>query len=480
MTKPKAVLREYLYVRPETVDEEVLENFRYLVHPNPNRCRYCEDDSNCEICPNAPRLVYSYLTWDNFIAFPWGNWSKIKSLLLPRYKVKDLRVAPSLPHPIRFTGKLRSYQKRGVQSWLRHRYGLIRAPARSGKTVMAVYIASKLGLRTLILAHREDLLIQFEEAFYRFTDLEEVQRYLGYLLLARSSSKHFDQAPIGLATFQYFIRSPERLTEARKRYGLIVVDESHHVPANWFSKVTGSFAARYRLGLTATPQRKDGMEVLLFDLIGPVTSEVTPPSLGAKVVIIPTRRDPGKFFYWNTFLSRLARDSVRNKLIVKYIEKDHKLGRSILVVCYRRFHVDELGKLLQQKRIPFVTLTGGVNAKVRAKVLDKLRSREVRVTIATRGVVQEGIDCPAWDTIHWITPSANPPAIYQEVSRIRTPAPGKKEPLVRYFLDNCKAAFACFRVAQKVFKQEGFRFLSSGRSSHHGTVTRRRYLSFED
>lgn len=457
-----------------------MEHFRYLIQPNPQRCARCPDkDVFCEACAHAPKLVPSYEVWDNVVGLPWGNQLKVKRLVWPRYRVKDLRVSPRLPHPLRFTGQLRSYQLKGVRQWLRRRYGLIQAPARSGKTVMAVYLACRLNLRTLVLAHREDLLIQFEESFRKFTDLEEVQRYLGRPLLARSSSRHFAEAPIGLATFQYFIRSPERLKAFFKNYGLIVVDESHHVPAQWFSKVVNAFAGRYRLGLTATPQRKDGLEVLLFDIIGPVTARVQPPTLGAKVVVIPTGRDPKRFFYWNTFLSRLARDNVRNKLIVKYIEKDHRLGRSLLVVCYRRFHVDLLGELLKAKNIPFVTLTGGDPARVRAKVLDKLRNREVRVTIATRGVVQEGIDCAAWDTIYWITPSANEPSIYQEVSRIRTPAPGKKEPLVRYFLDRCKAAQACFAIAQRVFKREGFRFIvRRGRS--YGTTTQRRYLSLED
>jgi len=484
--KPVAVFREVCWVPEVFVKPFARKAYEYLIHPNPRACDACEDQTLCAECRFAPRVHRSYVIREGRIplfGFPLGNRKKLKRILrrLGIVRAKDKRARPKLPAEMVFTGKLRRYQKEAVGQWLKKRYGVLLAPARSGKTVMAVYIATMLGLKTLILAHREDLLIQFEKSFRRFTDLNEVERFYGKPFILRSSHRAFAKAPIGLATFQHFIKHPQRIRELRDNYGLVIVDECHHVPAKWFKTITQGFAPRYRLGLTATPERKDSLEVILFDVMGPVTAVAEPPTLKAAVQVIKTGRKVKQFYHWTTFLSRLARDRVRNKMIVKYIKRDLDRGRSVLVVVWRRFHVKELAKLLDKEGIPYVELHGDVSPQRRAENLDRARQRDVRVTIATRGVVQEGIDCPAWDTLYWTTPLANESGIYQEVSRIRTPAKGKKKPLVRYFLDDVRAAYSCYKVATRVFNREGFAFKAPiTEVRKHAPLAKRRVIQVED
>ena len=231
--------------------------------------------------------------------------------------------------------------------------------------------------------------------------------------------------------------------------------------------------------MTATPGRKDGYDPVMFDIVGNVKVVAKSKALACVVDIINTGHVIEDFKMWPTFLRRLAHDDKRNRFIVNHAVKDVKKGRYILIVTSRVDHAVKLTSMINEhfgKDSPVAVAWYSATDKAYGdEIAAKCESGEYKVAVATRDFIQEGIDCPLWDTYYCITPSANPYNYYQEVSRVRTPLPGKK-PIVRYFLDDGSAAFSCLRVASTVHDKEKFRTLKnkgSGYEYYHSSGKRK-------
>lgn len=327
----------------------------------------------------------------------------------------------------------------------------------SHNTVIAVNLITRIQQKTLILTHLDELLTQFEETFYKFTNLLELEKNLGVEILGYPTTpRDFEQYEICLMTYQTFLSKggKKKLQNYRDYFGLVVTDEVHRSSARGFAGVVGKFNAAIRLGLTATPHRKDEMHVIHENVVGPVVVKTKGKTLSCTVRWIRTGYKLPKFNAWQSMISKMISNVERNRLIIKYIIKDVKQGRSILVVTNRVAHCKALAKAIERYGINAEALWG--SAPNRDEILDKCRSGETKVLVAMRQIVQVGIDVPIWSCYHCTIPMANEENFYQEMSRIRTPMEGKKKPLIRYYLDNHSAMYACKRIAEKVMKKEGF------------------------
>jgi superfamily II DNA or RNA helicase len=165
-------------------------------------------------------------------------------------------------HPVKIKTSIetRGYQERAIRLALNKGDGLIVAPTGAGKTTMGIELAARLGQRCLILVKSLDLAKQWQGAVKQFTGLE-----CG--LIGGGKIKEGKEFTVGLV--QTLVKHPESLD-----YGLVICDECHNIPAIQAYSVINHQAAKYRFGLSATPQRRDNLEMMIHAALGPVVAEV--------------------------------------------------------------------------------------------------------------------------------------------------------------------------------------------------------------
>ncbi len=469
----KSVMSNKLYIPVNKIDpvfyNEIVRNFTKTIELflPPNACVGCYQETQanppCDSGKNCPYKTKRLVMFDkirtakgNYIALWRGNIPLLKKIL--KFKVVDRRSHPLVKTKITFKGKLHKYQALAALNWIKTRHGgQIEAPARSGKTVIGCYLACSLQAKTLILTHQIDLLHQFYDTFKKFTD------YNGNDSVVIAEKGNIVElvengSDIILSTYQTFLspKGKQRLKQLKNKFAFVIVDECHLVGADGFSKVVTSFNPYYILGLTATPDRKDGRDVLAKYAIGDVVSKVSPEQLKGKAIFTYTGTKIGSWVNWSTMLNRIAINARRNKLIVNYVIRDLKENHKIVLVTERRKQCDLLQELFKNKNIKAEILHGAIKKNLRQELIERIRKGEVDLTIATRKIVRFGLNIPPWSAYYCLSPINNKPNFYQEMSRIRTPYEHKKEPLVRLFVDNFSAAYSCAKTCEKVLLKEGF------------------------
>ncbi len=189
--------------------------------------------------------------------------------------IEDLR--RKLPEvDFSFQGELRSYQQEAVEDILRRHFGVLVAGTGSGKTVMALDVIARRRQPTLILVHSRELMYQWEE---------RVRQFLGVQAGLIGDSK-FDIQPVSIAIVN---TARKRLDELVPRFGHLIVDECHRVPATLFTNVVKRFDSYFMLGLSATAyRREDGLTRLIYLYMGNRSHKVDPEELTASGAVLKT------------------------------------------------------------------------------------------------------------------------------------------------------------------------------------------------
>lgn len=460
---PKALLREKLYVPCEYVEEGVFKEWTYLV-PDPETE---DDDDQIE--------VQLYRDLGRVYAFCSGDLRKVhKHFGPPRFTLVDKRVAPPMEHPITFTSSLYNpdtdvqgrNQEEVVETWLRKGYGQIKAPARSGKTVMSASIIARLGLKTLLLSHQWDLLDQFETTIREHTDIEDMEKIAGHKLVSRLDKWDWDKLEdldIVLSSWQAWWHPSKRpyLKKYRDSFGLVLVDECHLSQAACYSRVVNAFNSKYRCGNTATPYKLNELHVIIENIIGPVVAKGKSKQMRCIVYFVHTDVEVEKFAKgkWTVMINRLVKDTDRNRIIVEQAVEDANEGRHILITTERVEHAKKLAEMVNKEGVPAIAVTGQTTE--RDALWDRARSGEIKVVVAMRKITRLGIDVPLWDTFYNILPTSNPYNYYQELSRIRTYYEGKPTPIIRDFVDDPVkeskgAILGTMTKRRKVYQEQGF------------------------
>lgn len=267
-------------------------------------------------------------------------------------------------------------------------------------------------------------------------------------------------------THNYFVLAKDLKKGKHNKRTPILVSNCHLSGAECFRKVVNGLNAKYRLGLSATPERKDGMECLVQDILGPVTSTGFSNEMHCKVIVMNTSVSIKPFRQWTTFIKRLSENKKRNTQICENAKQDVDAGRYVLIVTERIKHIDTLASMLREDGIKVATYDGRVLKSKRKDLLNNIRGGQYEVIIAMRKMIKLGIDIPLLDTYYHIIPMAYDKNYYQEMSRVRTPYPkeleiklGRKKPtpLIRVFLDcGHGAVFACYKIINKVHVAQDF------------------------
>ncbi len=333
--------------------------------------------------------------------------------------------------PLTFRGTLRPYQEEAVAAVLGRSFGVLEAGTGSGKTVMALRIIAERRQPAIVIVHSRELLHQWRQRIEEFLGIEAGQVGDG----------RFDPRPVTVAIVN---SARNRIDILPERFGHIVVDECHRVPASLFTDVVSRFGCFYMLGLSATAfRREDGMTRLIYTYMGDRVHRVDPRELAESGAVVRprlVRRETGFSCYFGgqypRLIKTLVRDRARNRLIAADVAALLEEGGAgtVLVVSDRVLHCELLQRELAGLGVEGVLLTGRMPAEQRTEVVEQVRRGEVRVLISTLQLIGEGFDCPGLSTLVLATPIRFQGRLQQVVGRIMRPAAGK-EALVLDYVD---------------------------------------------
>jgi superfamily II DNA or RNA helicase len=328
-------------------------------------------------------------------------------------------------------GELYSYQAKALRNITQYGSGLLVAPCGSGKTALGMAIIAHWKQPALILVHTHDLVRQTCDAVRQWLNIEP-----GVISEGKCSFAH-----VTVATVQTLHSRPEILEEARGRFGLVMQDEAHRAPARTFTEVLQQFPAILRYGLTATPERRDGLSPFMTAVIGPERYTITNEDLRRAGVLVTPRIEwiRTEFFSyspdWADLMREIVENEPRNNLIVNVILRALDDGRRIIALSERVEHVKSLTARINRIRPGAAVLaTGSVKARERIEAMRKIGTGEAQVLFATK-IADEGLNIPALDALVLLTPSRDGGKTTQRVGRVLRAVPGKPAPVVYDLID---------------------------------------------
>jgi superfamily II DNA or RNA helicase len=352
------------------------------------------------------------------------------------HRIDDRR--RSLP-PVDFTfrGELRPFQKTAVEQMLARDFGTLSSPTGSGKTVMALSMVARRRQPALIIVHTQELAAQW---------IERIGTYLGIPpaecgLIAGGRMKIGPKMTVALVQSLY-----KCAEEASEHIGFVVADECHRCPSRTFTEAVASFDAKFMLGLSATPWRRDNLSRLIFWHLGDVHHEVDKADLvaagevlPAEVVVRETRFKPyhDPVSEYSKMLSELTADTERNLLIAQDVAREVRESRGIsLVLSDRRVHCENLQALLRYRfKTDAELMIGDMPIHERQAVVERLNAGLARVVIATGQLIGEGFDCRNLTTLFLATPIRFSGRVLQYLGRVLRPAPAKQKARVFDYVD---------------------------------------------
>ena len=309
---------------------------------------------------------------------------------------------------------LHPYQIAPVQACLSHDQWVLVAPPWSGKTVMALRMIAHRRQPTLIIVHRKQLLEQRKERVTQFLWIPTDKIWQIWWGKKKAGEK------ITIAMIQSLGKQDDDFC---KSFGMIIVDECHHIPAKSFRATITKFNSYYLYGLTATPMRKHNDEKLIYYHIGEILATVTKDQqveANNEIQLIPSpfslAFDSKKDDY-NILTKALVFNDERNNLIAEYVEQEIKSWRTVLILTERKEHIDLLSIYLR-KIWEIITLSWSDSKSLRKTKEQQLKQGHYQIVIATWQYVGEWRDWPDFDSLFLVYPFSFEGKLIQYIGRI--------------------------------------------------------------
>jgi superfamily II DNA or RNA helicase len=390
----------------------------------------------------TPRVIACAEDLPQHVALPRGCRSDLEGLLRQHgvaLLVDDQRRA-GVPVDYRFRGQLTPMQEQAGRALLAHDTGVFVAPPGVGKTVVGTYLVAARACSTLVLVHRQPLLEQWITQLSLFLGIEPKE--IGQI----GAGKRKPNGKLDVAMIQSLVRqgSVEDLVAG---YGHVIVDECHHLPAVSFERVLAEAKARYVVGLTATPHRRDGHHPITQMQLGPVRFAVDPRSHAAqrpfehRLIVRETDfkgLDAEKAPSIQEHYAALASDETRNRMVLNDVVGALEAGRSPILLTERRDHLEFFAERLRAFARHLVILQGGMSAKERREVsaqLAAIPADQERLILATGRYIGEGFDDARLDTLFLALPVSWKGTLVQYAGRLHRLHAGKTEVRIYDYVD---------------------------------------------
>jgi superfamily II DNA or RNA helicase len=416
-----------------------------------------------------PRYIFCGELSGSNLVLPRGvifKCQNIANLVGAKSTIIDQRIKLD-PIKLKFVGKLSGEQKRCVNEIIKYELGVMVAPTGSGKTVMACSVIARRKVPTLILVHRKQLIDQWINHICSFLDVDK-----GEIGIYGGGSKKLKNK-IDVSMLQTLSKMND-LSDIVDKYEQIIIDECHHIPAFSFESVLNQFPARYVLGLTATPYRKDGHQPIIFMQCGPVRyemKEMLDAETTRKVIIretdfrLPDDSDPQPPIHeiWN----HLVEDTNRSELIAYDIIEILQSGRFPLILSERKEYLLSLEKMIQElsKGMNYkgIIFLGEMGKKARRTAIEEIsqsiKNKSPAYILSTGSLIGEGFDLPELDTLVLAMPISFKGRVIQYAGRIHRKNDSKSEVHIYDYIDTSLGlTISMFKKRIKAYKKMGYSF----------------------
>ena len=431
---------------------------------------------------NIPRIICRADFTDDYLALPRGCEDAVTTMLESlgvAYEMID-ETNHGKPVAVAFKGKERDEQLDAINSLMPYTNGVLAATTAFGKTVTAAALIARKKVSTLVLVHSKALLLQWHE---RLTDFLEIEFAEPATSRKRGRKKVF--SPIGcldstsntlhgvidIALMQSCFENGEVRPFVRE-YGMVIVDECHHVSSITFENVLRHITAHHVYGLTATPIRKDGLQPIIFMQCGPIRFSADAKTQIQKQsflrYLVPrftSYRSVTENRQSFALLSQsLAESELRNTLIVEDVLNAVTAGRTPIILTGRTSHVKLLSEMLKPHISHVIQLTGEGTAKSKREVLQGLHDipqNSPLVIVATGKYVGEGFDYPRLDTLFLALPISWKGLVAQYAGRLHRENEGKADVRIYDYIDiHEPVCESMYRKRLKGYSVIGYRVLS--------------------
>jgi len=394
---------------------------------------------------DTPRLIRCYTETVDQLLLPRGLREQAAAVVEEAGSHLEVIAAPGNAPAIAvdFRSSLDVEQQAALRHLGGQDLGVLVAPPGAGKTVVACAAIADRGVATLVLVDRQPLLEQWRERLTEHLGL--ARKEIGTLGGGSGRLKGL----VDVAMVQSLARR-EDVAELTAQYGLVVVDECHHVPAVTFERVVRQIGAPSWLGLTATPYRRDGLEGLITMYCGPIRHRMGATPAGTAVssersLIVhetshadSTREEAGPGPSIQAIFRGLVEDEARTRQVCADVVAASRAGRNSLVLSQWKEHVRLIEARLVELGVLSEVLVGDLGRKERRSVTGRLagvRPGDGVVLVATGSLLGEGFDCPPLDTLFVAFPVAFRGRVVQYTGRVLRPMDGKSRVEVHDYVD---------------------------------------------
>ena len=403
-----------------------------------------------------PRIISCFDITNEYLAMPRGCEDATRSFLNDNavtYTIID-KTNHGNKISVSFQGEEREEQLEAINALLPYTNGILHATTAFGKTVTAAAIIARKKVNTLILVHSKALLKQWHDRLTEFLNIDYPQheeknkrgrRKVFSPIGCFDSSGNTLHGIIDIALIQSCL-DEDGVKPFVQDYGMVIVDECHHVSSITFEQVLMSIKAHTIYGLTATPIRKDGHQPIIFMQCGPIRFSTDVKSQIAKQsfdrFLIP------RFTSYNSILEDrlsiatlykyLSEDEIRNNLIVEDICKAVNARRTPIILTNRTAHVSVLAEKLKATIKNVISLTGAGTTREKREAMQRLQTipdSEQLVIVATGKYIGEGFDYPRLDTLFLALPISWKGLLTQYAGRLHREYEGKKDVRIYDYID---------------------------------------------
>ncbi|WP_366557061.1 DEAD/DEAH box helicase family protein [Desulfosporosinus sp. BICA1-9] len=408
-----------------------------------------------------PRIISCSDETEDYLCLPRGCEADVRAFFA------ELKIEPEFitetnhgrSIDVEFIGSLRDEQPRALAELLKHDTGVLSGTTAFGKTVVAIKLIAERKVNTLIIVDKVNLVTQWKKRLTEFLTINEtlpdvidvktkgrkkVNSTIGQLGAGKDSLSGI----IDIAVMQSLNRMGE-VKDCVKNYGMIIVDECHHLSAISFENVLKSSNAKYVYGLTATPTRKDGHQPIIFMQCGsirfkddakkqaekrPFEHYVIPRFTSLRVPLDKNEKDVSI----QELYSDIVVNEFRNQLIIDDIVRSFESGRNCLVLTERTAHVELLSNKLRERIPEVISLTGGMGVKRTREIMTRISETpddKPLTLVATGKYIGEGFDEPRLDTLFLVIPISWKGTLQQYAGRLHRLFANKKEVQIYDYVD---------------------------------------------
>ena len=320
-----------------------------------------------------------------------------------------------------FNTQLREHQQKVIDIISKKELGVIVAPPGSGKTIVGLKIISEKQQPALIIVHRKQLLEQWIERIEAFLGIPKLE--IGKI----GQGKNKIGKKVTIATIQSLSKELTKIENGNieTTFGIIIVDECHHIPAETFRNTIAKLQTFYLYGLTATPFRKYNDGKLIFTHLGEIISEIKSTEISkgkqAKIIIRNTELDVpynSKTDKFETLSKILVHDSSRNKIILQDVKTEIDKGKKVVIITERKEHIDSLYQYLKQS-YETILLCGEDSESQRNLKWEILKEGSYQALITTGQFFGEGTDLQNANCLFLVYPFSFEGKLIQYIGRVQ-------------------------------------------------------------